>query len=164
MIISFITPVLNEEKYLNFLINRIDEKYNKFNFEWIFIDDHSTDESYRILSKFSNGKSKIKLFKNSGKGKIDAINLGVNNAQGKFIKLVGADDEIDLDFSKIGKGKFFYDIIYNPKETNFLKTAKKKGYSTENGKLMFLYQASSAFNTWHGIQPDISDEVIKLLD
>ena len=97
MIISFITPVLNEEKFLKFLIRRINEKYNDFDFEWIFIDDHSTDKSYQILSDFSNGKQKIKLLKNSGKGKIDAINLGVKNAQGKFIKLVGADDEIDLD-------------------------------------------------------------------
>ncbi len=97
MIISFITPVLDEEKFLKFLIKRINEKYNKFDFEWIFVDDHSTDKSYQILSDFSKGKQKIKLLKNSGKGKIDAINLGVKTAQGKFIKLVGADDEIDLD-------------------------------------------------------------------
>ncbi len=36
-----------------------------------------------------------------------------------------AEDEMKLDFSKIGKNKFFFDIIYNPKETNFLKIAKK---------------------------------------
>ena len=34
------------------------------------------------------------------------------------------DDKIDLDFSKIDNQKFFYDVIYNPNETNFLKTAK----------------------------------------
>ena len=45
---------------------------------------------------FLKESKKIKLLKNSGKGKIDAINL-VKSAQGKFIKLVGADDEIDLD-------------------------------------------------------------------
>ena len=86
MIISFITPVL-DEKIFKILIKRINEKYNKFDFEWIFIDDHSTDKSYQILSDFSK-ESKIKLLKNSGKGKIDAINLGVKSAQGKFIKLV----------------------------------------------------------------------------
>tara|TARA_B100001057_G_scaffold37138_1_gene33626 strand:+ start:7260 stop:8054 length:795 start_codon:yes stop_codon:yes gene_type:complete len=74
------------------------------------------------------------------------------------------NDLIDLDFSKIENNKIFYDIIYNPKETNFLKTAKKLGNITENGKLMFVYQASAAFEIWHGVKPRINDEVIKLLD
>ena len=74
------------------------------------------------------------------------------------------DDEINLNFSLIGKNKFFYDVIYNPKETNFLKIGKKLGNATENGKLMFIYQAISAFNIWHGVRPMVNDEVIKLLD
>jgi shikimate dehydrogenase len=74
------------------------------------------------------------------------------------------DDEINLDFSLIGKNKFFYDVIYNPKETNFLKTGKELGNATENGKLMFIYQAASAFNIWHGVRPVANDETIKLLD
>ena len=74
------------------------------------------------------------------------------------------DDEINLDFSSIGKNKFFYDVIYNPKETNFLKIGKKIGNITENGKLMFIYQAISAFNIWHGVRPIVNDEVIKFLD
>jgi shikimate dehydrogenase len=74
------------------------------------------------------------------------------------------DDEINLDFSSIGNNKFFYDVIYNPKETNFLKTGKKLGNFTENGRLMFIYQAISAFNIWHGVRPVVNDEVIKLLD
>ena len=35
---------------------------------------------------------------------------------------------------------------------------------TENGKLMFIYQAISAFNIWHGVRPTVNDEVIKFLD
>ena len=74
------------------------------------------------------------------------------------------DDEINLNLLSIGKNKFFYDVIYNPKETNFLKTGKKLGNATENGKLMFIYQAISAFNIWHGVRPIVNDEVIKFLD
>ena len=48
---------------------------------------------------------------------------------------------INLDFSKHGNNKLFYDVIYNPVETNFLKEGKKLGNKTENGKLMFIYQA-----------------------
>ena len=74
------------------------------------------------------------------------------------------EDDINLDFSLISKNSLFYDVIYNPKETNFLKTGKKTGNMTLNGKLMFIYQAFSAFNIWHGLEPDIDKNVIKLLD
>ena len=73
-------------------------------------------------------------------------------------------EEINLDLSKVGKNKFFYDVIYNPKETNFLKIGKKMGNGTENGKLMFIYQAFIAFKIWHEVEPEINNEVIKLLD
>ncbi len=84
---------------------------------------------------------------------INATSLGLNES-----------DEINLDFSKIGENKFFYDIIYNPKETNFLKKAKKLGNITENGKMMFIYQASAAFKIWHGVEPKINKDVLSLLD
>jgi len=74
------------------------------------------------------------------------------------------EDNINLDLSSVGKDKFFYDVIYNPKETNFLKTGKNGGNKTLNGKMMFVYQALSAFKIWHGIEPDINEDVIKLLD
>ncbi len=84
---------------------------------------------------------------------INATSVGLNK-----------DDQINLDLSKVGKNKFFYDVIYNPKETNFLKTGKKIGNKTENGKLMFIYQAFMAFKVWHGLEPEINNKVIKLLD
>ena len=74
------------------------------------------------------------------------------------------EDDMNLDFSSVGKNKFFYDVIYNPKETNFLKTGKRLGHKTENGKLMFIYQAHLAFNIWHKVKPKINDDVLKLLD
>ena len=73
-------------------------------------------------------------------------------------------DEIKLDYADIGPNKFFYDVIYNPKQTNFLKKAKMFGNQTENGKMMFIYQAHQAFTIWHKIMPKIDDETIKLLD
>ena len=74
------------------------------------------------------------------------------------------DDNIKLNFSSISGNRFFYDVIYNPSETNFLKTGKKLGNKTLNGKLMFIYQGLAAFNIWHGLKPDVDENVIKLLD
>ena len=83
---------------------------------------------------------------------INATSLGLNN-----------NDEFNLDFSKSKKDKFFYDVIYNPQDTNFLKIARKFGNKTENGKKMFIYQAAKAFKIWHGINPEIDEATYKLL-
>ena len=74
------------------------------------------------------------------------------------------EDYINLDFSSVGNGKFFYDVIYNPNETNFLKSGKDNGNITLNGKMMFIYQAFSAFTIWHGVEPKLNEDVTKLLD
>ena len=74
------------------------------------------------------------------------------------------EDNLKLNFSKVGKNKFFYDVIYNPSETHFLKTGKDLENKVENGKYMFIYQAFASFKLWHGIEPEINSEVIKLLD
>ena len=65
MIISFISPIQNEENFLNFLFKRIDEYYDKYDFEWVFIDDHSTDKSLDLLENFAQNKDKICIDTNS---------------------------------------------------------------------------------------------------
>jgi len=82
---------------------------------------------------------------------INATSLGLNN------------EKINLDFSKIGKNKLFYDVIYNPTETNFLKVGKELGNITENGEKMFIYQALEAFKLWHGIEPEVNSKTLTLL-
>ena len=84
---------------------------------------------------------------------INATSIGLKN-----------EDGIKLDYSGMGHNKFFYDVIYNPKETIFLKRAKLFGNRTENGKMMFIYQAHQAFTIWHKIMPIIDEESIKLLN
>ena len=46
------------------------------------------------------------------------------------------DDKIDLNFSKIGKYKLFYDVIYNPIETNFLREGKELGNISEVARIV----------------------------
>ena len=84
---------------------------------------------------------------------INATSLGLNK-----------EDEIKLDYADLGPNKLFYDVIYNPKETKFLSKAKQFGNQTENGKMMFIYQAHQAFTLWHKVMPKIDEETIKLLD
>tara|TARA_B100001057_G_scaffold474893_1_gene541045 strand:- start:450 stop:1232 length:783 start_codon:yes stop_codon:yes gene_type:complete len=71
-------------------------------------------------------------------------------------------DSLDLDLNV--KDKIFYDVIYNPKETQFLKKAKETGNKTENGKLMFIYQANQSFSIWNNVIPKIDHEALKILE
>ena len=116
--------------------------------------------SNRTKSKAESLKSIFKKIKIIDWGEIPEFDIIINATS---IGL-NQDDKINLDFSRVGKNKFFYDIIYNPKETNFLKIGKKMGNEIENGKLMFIYQAFTAFKVWHGVDPEINSEVIELLD
>ena len=94
--------------------------------------------------------------------KCELCDLVINTTSVGLMK----DEKINFDFSDYGNKKevLFYDLIYNPKETNFLKEAKIRGNKTMNGKMMFLWQAHLAFKMWTGISPKIDNEVIKLLD
>ena len=74
------------------------------------------------------------------------------------------DDNLNLNYEKMKSNKFFYDLIYNPKETNFLKKAKQNGNKFENGKNDVFYQAHQAFTLWNKIMPDIDSKTIELLE
>jgi len=73
------------------------------------------------------------------------------------------DDDLNLDITALQKGKFFYDVIYNPSMTNFLEKAKNLGHQILNGETMFLYQAQKAFELWHNISPKIDKLLINQL-
>ena len=84
---------------------------------------------------------------------INATSLGLNK-----------EDDIGLNFKNLNKEKLFYDVIYNPKETNFLRTGKNLGCQVCNGKMMFIYQAYEAFKLWHKVKPEINEDLKKFLD
>ena len=126
---------------------------NKMKVSKIFICNR-TRETAENLKKLFNNLNIIEW------GEIPNFDIIINATSLGLKK----EDNMNLDFSSVGKNKFFYDVIYNPKKTNFLKIGKELGHKTENGKLMFVYQAYLAFNIWHKVKPEINDNVLKLLD
>ena len=73
------------------------------------------------------------------------------------------NDKFDLDFTKVGNGKLFYDVIYQPLETEFSKAGNMEGNKIVNGLSMFLFQAQKAFNIWQDLEPNIDENLIKFL-
>ena len=124
---------------------------NKMNVSKIIISNRTKEKAEDLKSQFHNLEvldwGDISDFDVI----INATSLGLNK------------ETINLDFSKFANNKLFYDVIYNPEETNFLKEGKRLGNRTENGKLMFIYQALEAFKLWHGIEPEVNLETLKLL-
>ena len=115
--------------------------------------------SNRTRQKADDLKSKFKIINVIDWGNIPKFDMVINATS------IGLNNEVmNLDFSDVGGDKLFYDVIYNPSETNFLKKGKKLGNRSENGKLMFIYQALEAFKLWHGIEPKVNSKIFKLLE
>ncbi len=125
---------------------------NKMNVSKIIISNRTKKKAEDLKSQFHN----LEILEwgdiNDFDVIINATSLGLNK------------ESINLDFSKFDNNKLFYDVIYNPEETNFLKEGKKLGNRTENGKLMFIYQAFEAFKLWHGIEPQINSDILEILN
>ncbi|MGN0596902.1 MAG: glycosyltransferase family 2 protein [Ruminiclostridium sp.] len=94
-LVSVIMPVYNAEKYLkNSLHSLINQTYKKL--EIICINDGSTDNSLEILNYISKNDSRIKVINQKNSGPAHARNVGLDNAHGKYISFVDADDSTDM--------------------------------------------------------------------
>lgn len=87
-IISVVMPTYNAEKYVAEAIESVlNQTFN--NFEFIIVDDGSTDSTKSIIQSFKDNR--IKLIENEHNF-IASLNIGINNASGKYIARMDADD------------------------------------------------------------------------
>lgn len=96
--ISIITPCYNSQNYLNEMIcSVLSQTYT--NWELIIVDDHSRDNSTKIIEKFINKDSRIKLIKLSkNKGPAHARNKAISIAKGRYLTFLDSDDYWNLKF------------------------------------------------------------------
>lgn len=92
-LISIIVPSFNEEKNIRRCLDSILNQTFKV-FEVICVDDNSTDSTFEIIKEYSVKDSRIKPFKNPGKGVSSARNFGIENSVGDYIGFVDSDDFI----------------------------------------------------------------------
>jgi len=103
-LISVIIPVYNAEECLEICLRGI-LKQTFVNFEIILIDDGSTDSSLDICNKFALQNQKISVFHQSNVGVSKARNKGLDEARGKYIVFVDADDKVLPNYLEL----FIYD-------------------------------------------------------
>jgi len=90
-LVSIIMSVFNGSQYLFDAVNSIlNQTYS--NFEFIIVDDGSTDFSYELIKKISGNNNKIKIFKRSHFGLANSLNFAISKSNGKYIARMDADD------------------------------------------------------------------------
>ncbi|MEA2104722.1 MAG: glycosyltransferase family 2 protein [Candidatus Cloacimonadota bacterium] len=92
--LSIIIPIFNDEEVIFKLIGRLIPVVKSFSsqYEILFIDDGSWDETFNLLKKYRAKNDKIKIIKLSKNyGQSNAITAGLDNAKGKILVIMDSD-------------------------------------------------------------------------
>ena len=90
--ISVIVPIYNAEKYLKKCIDSLVNQTKK-ELEIILVNDGSTDNTEKIIKKYTD--ERIKYYKNDNHGIGYTRNFGINKATGKYIMFLDSDDYVE---------------------------------------------------------------------
>ena len=128
-------PVFNGSNFLEESIHSVLSQSYKY-FEFIIINDASTDNTLDILNDYKTLDKRIKIINNSSQlGIAESLNIGINNSKGKYIARIDADDiwepqklSIQINFLKKDPNLVFVftDYIYINHEGKEIENIKNK--------------------------------------
>lgn len=95
-LITILTPTYNRRYTLDKLYTSLCRQ-TKYDFEWIIIDDGSTDDTEKYCNTLQEINFQIRYYKQQNGGKHRAINYGVSKAKGNYIFIVDSDDTLVAD-------------------------------------------------------------------
>ncbi len=95
--LSIIIPCRDEEENINIIYENIKKKIEIENYQIIFINDFSRDNTENKIKKLSTKDKKIFLYNNIKKGLGGAIDLGLKKSLGNFITILMADSADSID-------------------------------------------------------------------
>lgn len=95
--ITILTPSYNRGKDLNILYKSLLDQTSN-NFEWLIVDDGSTDDTAEIVQNFIDDNNVlIRYIKKVNGGKHTALNVGINNTSSLMTFIVDSDDILTSD-------------------------------------------------------------------
>ena len=94
MKVSIITPCYNAESFIQSTIQSI-QRQTLTDWEYLLVDDGSTDGSATIIREMASTDRRIKLIQKENGGSASARKLGLSFAQGEYIQFLDADDTLD---------------------------------------------------------------------
>ena len=106
ILVSIITPTYNRANLLPNLYESLC-KQTDFSFEWIVVDDGSTDNTKEVVSEFRPENFKINYLIKPNGGKHTALNFGIKHCNGILTFIVDSDDTLTLDSIETIK-KYYY--------------------------------------------------------
>ena len=89
--LSVITAVYNGAQYIEETIKSVLEHCSTINFEYIILNDGSTDNTLDVLNKYA---SKIRIIDKENSGESDSVSTGFKLATGDLLLVVSADDPL----------------------------------------------------------------------
>lgn len=96
MKVSIITPCYNAEQLIETTILSI-QKQTLTDWEFILVDDGSTDTTAEIIRSYALLDKRIKLIQKENGGTASARKMGLEHATGEYIQFLDADDQLDED-------------------------------------------------------------------
>lgn len=128
VLFTIFTPTFNRAHTLPIVFDSlIKQKY--FDFEWLIVDDGSTDNTEELISEWQKRSSEfsIRYYKVKNGGKPRAINFGVKEAHGDYFWILDSDDCLTGD--AVEKMKMWVEDIRN--DERFAGVGAARGYSKE---------------------------------
>ena len=90
-VLTIITPVFNGENFIAETISSVLNALIAVPYEYIVLDDGSTDSTADILNRFSD---RINILTHTNIGESATVNRGLDAAQGEFVLVICADDPL----------------------------------------------------------------------
>ena len=141
LLLSIVIPMYNIENYIERCLKsfeKIDYKLLKI-FEVIIVNDGSTDSSVKIVEEYlSRTKLNLKLINKKNGGHGSAVNKGIENAKGKYFKIVDGDDWVNSNAFELYLSRIIHtnaDLIitdYSEQHTYSNKTIRIKPLIVED--------------------------------
>lgn len=131
-ILSIIIPIYNEEKCICALWERLrllEQRMEEYSFEFIMVNDGSSDRSLSLLKEIAGHHRNVKLISFSRNfGHQIAISAGIEHAQGEAVVVMDADlqDPPELVFEMVSKYQEGHDIVYAVRRERRGETFAKK--------------------------------------
>jgi succinoglycan biosynthesis protein ExoA len=100
--VSVVLPVYNEAKFLDKTIRSLlDQEMRNFELEILVVDGQSTDNSRELVARMASNDPRVRLLVNEQRRTPFALNIGLREASGDFIGILGAHNEYEDKYISI---------------------------------------------------------------
>lgn len=89
--LSILIPVRDEEENVKIISNKIEEEIANPNYELLFVNDFSEDDTIKVIEEIQDQNKKIRYVNNENKGLGGAISLGITESKGKYLCIMMSD-------------------------------------------------------------------------